>query len=79
MLSISKPVLSSNTASADFDTEVAEARHAETLLETDALQTAIFNSANFSSIETAGCDGYIKKPFRYMEFLAAVQSQLVAA
>ena len=34
---------------ADVSTEV---RHAEALLQTGALQSAIFNSANFSSIAT---------------------------
>jgi CheY-like chemotaxis protein len=75
--------------------------HAEALLITGALQSAIFNSAKFSSIATdakgviqifnvgaeqgdeqrileAGCDGYIAKPLRYREFLAAVAAQLAA-
>ncbi|MBA2688820.1 MAG: PAS domain S-box protein, partial [Gemmatimonadaceae bacterium] len=53
MTAISKPTSSSPGAPADSDTKaVAEARHAETLLKTGALQSAIFNSANFSSIAT---------------------------
>ncbi len=53
MTEVSRPTSSSPAAPADSDTrEVAEARHAETLLKTGALQSAIFNSANFSSIAT---------------------------
>jgi PAS domain S-box-containing protein len=40
---------SSPPEAADFNTDL---RHAETLLKTGALQSAIFNSANFSSIAT---------------------------
>ena len=36
----------------DLDRRHREVRHAEALLTTGALQSAIFNSANFSSIAT---------------------------
>lgn len=36
----------------DFDAVITEVRHEEALLKTGALQNAIFNSANFSSIAT---------------------------
>ena len=38
--------------SADAADAYADVRHSETLLKTEALQRAIFNSANFSSIAT---------------------------
>ncbi len=43
-----------------------DVRHTETLLKTGALQSAIFNSANF----------YIAKPMRYQEFLTTIAGQL---
>src|SRR5438045_2438330 len=41
-----------NTRKSDTDTRPRDVRHAETLLTVGALQAAIFNSANFSSIAT---------------------------
>src|SRR3954471_16562682 len=41
-----------NARKTDSDTRPREVRHAETLLTVGALQAAIFNSANFSSIAT---------------------------
>lgn len=41
--------------------------------------TALAMSGDEERIRAAGCDGYIAKPFRYKEFLAAVDAQLAVA
>jgi two-component system cell cycle response regulator DivK len=39
--------------------------------------TALAMKGDEERIKAAGCDGYIAKPLRYREFLAAVAAQLV--
>ncbi len=41
--------------------------------------TALAMKGDEERIHAAGCDGYIAKPIRYQEFLAAVARQLAAA
>lgn len=41
--------------------------------------TALAMKGDEERIRAAGCDGYIAKPMRYQEFLAAVAAQLGAA
>jgi two-component system cell cycle response regulator DivK len=41
--------------------------------------TALAMKGDEERIRAAGCDGYIAKPMRYQEFLAAVSGQLVSA
>jgi two-component system, cell cycle response regulator DivK len=41
--------------------------------------TALAMKGDEERIRAAGCDGYIAKPMRYREFLAAVASQLARA
>ena len=38
--------------------------------------TALAMKGDEERIRAAGCDGYIAKPIRYMEFLAAIDAQL---
>ena len=38
--------------------------------------TALAMKGDEERIRTAGCDGYIAKPMRYQEFLAAIAAQL---
>ena len=40
--------------------------------------TALAMKGDEERIRAAGCDGYIAKPMRYQEFLAAVATQLAA-
>jgi two-component system cell cycle response regulator DivK len=40
--------------------------------------TALAMRGDEERIRAAGCDGYITKPMRYLEFLAAVATHLVA-
>ena len=49
---MSKTIHDSSTPAADATAPVAEVQREEALLKTGALQSAIFNSANFSSIAT---------------------------
>ena len=57
-----------------------DVRRTEALLETGALQSAIFDSANFSLIESnidaLMTTGYIAKPMRYREFLPTITAHL---
>ena len=39
--------------------------------------TALAMKGDEERIRAAGCDGYIAKPMRYKEFLAAIEAQLV--
>jgi two-component system, cell cycle response regulator DivK len=41
--------------------------------------TALAMKGDEERIRAAGCDGYIAKPMRYLEFLAAVAAQLAPA
>ena len=41
--------------------------------------TALAMKGDEERIRAAGCDGYIAKPMRYQEFLAAIAAQLVPA
>ena len=41
--------------------------------------TALAMKGDEERIRSAGCDGYIAKPMRYKEFLAAISRQLEAA
>ena len=41
--------------------------------------TALAMKGDEERIRAAGCDGYIAKPMRYREFLAAISSQLARA
>jgi two-component system cell cycle response regulator DivK len=41
--------------------------------------TALAMKGDEERIRAAGCDGYIAKPMRYQEFLAAIATQLAAA
>jgi two-component system cell cycle response regulator DivK len=41
--------------------------------------TALAMKGDEERIRAAGCDGYIDKPIRYQEFLAAIAAQLVPA
>jgi len=41
--------------------------------------TALAMKGDEERIRAAGCDGYIAKPMRYKEFLAAIAAQLVRA
>jgi two-component system, cell cycle response regulator DivK len=40
--------------------------------------TALAMKGDEERIRAAGCDGYIAKPLRYQEFLAAIEAQLAA-
>ena len=63
-----------------------DVRHTEALLKTGALQSAIFRETSAPSgcwatpppkeRIRAGCDGYIAKPMRYRDFLAAIEARL---
>jgi two-component system, cell cycle response regulator DivK len=39
--------------------------------------TALTMKGDEERIRAAGCDGYIAKPMRYKEFLAAIEAQLI--
>jgi two-component system cell cycle response regulator DivK len=39
--------------------------------------TALAMKGDEERIRAAGCDGYIAKPMRYKEFLAAIEAQLI--
>src|SRR5213075_946330 len=41
--------------------------------------TALAMKGDEERIRAAGCDGYIAKPMRYKEFLAAIEARLTAA
>jgi two-component system cell cycle response regulator DivK len=41
--------------------------------------TALAMKGDEARIRAAGCDGYIAKPMRYLDFLATVAAQLAAA
>ena len=41
--------------------------------------TALAMKGDEERIRAAGCDGYIAKPMRYQEFLAAIAAQLIRA
>ena len=41
--------------------------------------TALAMKGDEERIRAAGCDGYIAKPMRYQEFLAAIEAQLARA
>jgi two-component system cell cycle response regulator DivK len=41
--------------------------------------TALAMKGDEERIRAAGCDGYIAKPMRYREFLAAIEAHLVSA
>lgn len=41
--------------------------------------TALAMKGDEERIRTAGCDGYIAKPIRYQEFLAAIETRLATA
>ena len=41
--------------------------------------TALAMKGDEERIRAAGCDGYIAKPMRYMDFLAAIAAQLAPA
>ena len=41
--------------------------------------TALAMKGDEERIRAAGCDGYIAKPMRYKEFLAAISAQLISA